>query len=368
MTLLRFDKLTAALANASLESIALIPSPSLRYLTGLDFHLMERPVVLFVRADGMAAIVLPTLETGRLDSLAFQVHPFSYSDNPATWQMAFNQAVSFLKLEKAAIGVEPIHFRFLETQFIKAAAPSARLVAADTIMDQLRIQKDDAEITAMKTAVQIAQNAFLGTLPAIQPGVSEREIAAELVLQLLRCGSEPEFPFQPIVSAGENSANPHATPTNRKLQSNEILLIDWGASFEGYCSDLTRVLAVGYLPAELNTIHTAVHQANRAALAAAQPGIPAGVVDQAARKVIERARYGPQFNHRVGHGLGLEAHEPPYMFTENQHLLEPGAAFTIEPGIYLAGLGGVRIEDDVLITNDGAECLSDLPREIFQLG
>jgi len=368
MSIQRFNKLTDALSNASLEAIALIPSPSLRYLTGLDFHLMERPTVLFVRDDGQAAMVLPALETGRLDNLAFEVHPFAYSDNPATWQLAFNQAISFLKLENAGIGVEPVHFRFLETQFIQAAAPAARLVAADSIMDSLRIQKDDAEVSAMKTAVKIAQDAFLATLPAIRPGVSEREIAAELVLQLLRHGSSPELPFQPIVSAGENSANPHATPTDRKLQANEILLIDWGAGHAGYCADLTRVIAYGKLPKELVTIHTAVHQANRAALAVARPGIPAGQVDQAARKVIEDAGYGPKFNHRVGHGLGLEAHEPPYMFGENQKILVPGAAFTIEPGIYLAGLGGVRIEDDVVITEQGAECLSDLPREIFQLG
>lgn len=367
MTIHRFNRLKTILSSNSLDAIAIIPSPSLRYLTGLEFHLMERPVVLLIRADGQAAMVLPTLEAGRLAGLSFSVTPFTYGDNPALWHTAFEQAAAHLKLESSVIGVESIHFRFLETQFLQTAAPHAKITAADTILSELRMHKDLEEIAAMKKAVKIAQDALLATLNQVRLGITERQIAAELVSQLLRHGSDPELPFQPIVSTGPNSANPHATPTDRTLQAGELLLIDWGASSGGYISDLTRVMAFGPLPDELQTIHGLVHRANRAALAAARPGVPAGKVDQAARQVIEKGGYGAQFNHRVGHGIGLEAHEHPYMFTENQQILMRGAAFTIEPGIYLPGFGGVRIEDDVVITPDGAECLSDLPREIFQL-
>jgi Xaa-Pro dipeptidase len=227
--------------------------------------------------------------------------------------------------------------------------------------------KDEAEIAAMRQAVDIAQRALQATLPAIQTGMTERQLASELTLQLLRNGSDPDLPFAPIVASGPNSANPHAAPSDRRLVSGDLLVLDWGASMKGYLSDLTRTISLGEPRPEHARIAQVVLEANAAARALAAPGVRAGEVDQAARAVIEEAGYRQYFTHRTGHGLGLEGHEEPYIMAGSSLALEAGMTFTIEPGIYLPGQGGVRIEDDFLITSSGGESLSDLPRDLIIL-
>jgi Xaa-Pro dipeptidase len=219
----------------------------------------------------------------------------------------------------------------------------------------------------MRQAAVIAQNALLETLKRVKLGMSEKEIASELVIQLFRAGSDVELPFQPIVSSGPNSANPHAVPSERKLQVGDLLLFDWGAAKDGYFSDITRTFTVGQVDPELIKIGDIVFKANEAARMSGGAGLCAGEVDMAARKVIEAAGYGAQFIHRTGHGLGIEAHEGPYIYAENDLVLETGMTFTIEPGIYLAGRRGVRIEDDVVVTDHGLESLTDMPREVLPL-
>ncbi|HRQ32026.1 MAG TPA: M24 family metallopeptidase, partial [Anaerolineales bacterium] len=235
-------------------------------------------------------------------------------------------------------------------------------------LSQLRLRKDRTEVEAMRRAVQIAQSALEATIPLIKIGMSEKEVAAELMMQLFKHGSDPEMPFSPIVSAGPNSANPHASPSDRKLQAGDLLVVDWGAARDGYISDLTRTFAVGEVDAEYEKIHKIVQEANAAGRAAAKPGVPCANVDKAARDVIEQSGYGKYFTHRTGHGIGMEGHEDPYMRGDNLQLLEPGMAFTVEPGIYLAGRNGVRIEDNVVITESGADVLSDMPREMRRVG
>jgi Xaa-Pro dipeptidase len=258
--------------------------------------------------------------------------------------------------------------RLLEFGHVKAGAPEADYPDASDVLTALRLRKDKAEVDAMRKAVQIAQDALKAVLPLIKIGMTEKELSAELVMQLLRNGSDAEFPFAPIVSSGPNSANPHASPGERKLQAGDLLVVDWGATYNGYISDLTRTFAVGAVDAEYTKIHKIVQDANAAGRAAAKPGVPCANVDKAARDVIEAAGYGKYFTHRTGHGIGMEAHEDPYMRGDNMQLLEPGMAFTVEPGIYLTGRNGVRIEDNVVITEDGADVLSDLPREIQVVG
>jgi Xaa-Pro dipeptidase len=181
---------------------------------------------------------------------------------------------------------------------------------------------------------------------------------------LLKAGSAPELPFSPIVAGGPNSANPHAVPTERKLQRGDLVVIDWGAAWQDYCSDLTRTFAVGELSSELRKVYETVKAANTAGRAAGQSEIEAGEIDKAARAVIDAAGYGKFFTHRTGHGLGMEGHETPYMFGGNTQLLNTGMVYTVEPGIYLSGKGGVRIEDDVVVTANGSDSLSDFPREL----
>lgn len=363
----RFSRLQALMETHNLDAVAINPGPTLTYLTGLNFHLMERPTVLLVARGKEPALVLPELETGKLAGLSVKLNAFPFGDNPATWGGVYAQAGMELDLSEARIGVEPNRFRFLELTMLQEALPQAKFVSGEALFSALRMQKDTNEAACMKRAVQIAQEAFEKTLPFVRVGVTEKEIAAELSAQLLRAGSSPEMPFQPIIASGPNSANPHAVPSDRKITPGDLVVIDWGAASGGYISDLTRTLGVAPVDPELIQIAEIVRLANKAGCGAARPGITAGEVDRATREVIADSGYGSYFIHRTGHGIGMEGHEPPYIFGENELVLQPGMAFTVEPGIYLPGRGGVRIEDNVVITENGAEILSDLPRTLFYL-
>lgn len=364
----RITRLTQAMQAAKLEMLVLNPGASLSYLTGLHFHLSERPTVFMAVPGKTPVIILAALEANSLKKTDAALEPITYGDNPHTWQEAFITASKKLGISPAKIGVEPTALRFMELNYLKAAFPESEFVSAEDILASLRMAKDEGEVKKMRRAAKIAQDAFLATLPAMKIGVSELSIAAELSVQLLRHGSQSEFPFPPIVSSGPfNSADPHATPSERLLESGDIIVIDWGARFQDYASDITRCVAIGKITPELETIAATVIQANAAGRAACKPGVRAGSIDDAARVVIDATSYGPYFNHRVGHGLGMEAHESPYMFAENDYVLVPGNTFTVEPGIYISGTGGVRIEDDMFITADGAESLTTLSRELFSV-
>jgi Xaa-Pro dipeptidase len=192
-------------------------------------------------------------------------------------------------------------------------------------------------------------------------GLTERELAQRLTAEMLDAGAD-SIAFM-IVVAGPNGADPHAGPSERPLQNGDLLTIDCGAVHSGYIADITRTFAIGAVEDKLREIYELVLQANAAGRAAVRPGVAAQDVDRSARAVIEAAGYGEEFFHRTGHGLGLETHEPPYIVEGNERLLEPGMLFTVEPGIYVGGLGGVRIEDDVVVTPSGAETLTHFPRE-----
>ena len=367
--LLRQGRLAYAIKAAGLDALALNPGPSLVYLTGLHFHLMERPVVLMFAPGDTPRLVLPELEVGKTSKLPFPLQAYTYGEDPHDWGNTFVQAWSELKLKKdARIGVEPRSLRVLELRLLEYAAPKALFISAEDLIAGLRMAKDPAEITAMRQAVQIAQNGLLATLPLIKIGMTEKELASELTVQLLRNGADSKLPFAPIVCAGPNSANPHAVPSERRLQAGDLLIIDWGATYENYLSDLTRTFAIGEVSPEYARIAQVVSDANQAGRDAAAPGVPASAVDRAARHVIEKAGYGPYFIHRTGHGLGMEEHEEPYIRGDNTQILSPGMTFTVEPGIYLPECGGVRIEDNVVIMENGSESLSNLPREIKYVG
>jgi Xaa-Pro dipeptidase len=364
----RHTRLAEALNTVGIDALVLNPCPSLTYLTGLHFHLMERPIaVIFVPGQPLT-IILPELETAKLNAISFPVQAFAFNDDPATWQDVYRHAVQATQIESSCIGVEPTRFRVLELRFLETAAPHAKIVSAESAVASLRMCKDPIEISAMRKAVDIAQRALHATIPLIHIGMTEQDIAAELVLQLLRAGTHADMPFTPIVSGGPNSANPHAFPSRRKISNGDFLVIDWGASFDGYISDLTRTFAIGKVEPELMKIYETVNQANAAGRLIGRPGIPAGDVDRAARAVIDSAGYGKYFIHRTGHGIGIEGHEEPYMYAGNPLRLVPGMAYTVEPGIYLPDYNGVRIEDDVVITTEGAESLSDFTRELITIG
>jgi Xaa-Pro dipeptidase len=364
----RHASLATKLYNYNLDALALNPGATLTYLTGLQFHLMERPIVALFTPHSPPVLVLPELEAGKTADLPFAIQVFPYGEDPAVWEAAFRQAAHAAKLEDRNIGIEPRQLRVLELRMLESAVETAKFLSAEDCLSELRIGKDQSEIAAMAKAVDIAQRALQETTPGIRIGMTERELASELTLQLLKAGSDPNFPFSPIVSAGPNSANPHAVPGERTLQEGDLLVIDFGAIYSGYISDITRTFAVGEVQPELAKIAKIVKEANAAGRTAIRPGVAAQEVDRATRSVIEAAGYGSFFIHRTGHGIGMEGHEAPYIRQGNLQKLEVGMTFTIEPGIYLPGRGGVRIEDNVVVTEHGVETLTNLPRGLATVG
>jgi len=363
----RLSRLHNLMDANHLDAVALNPGPSLRYLTGLNFHLMERPVVVLVGSGSQVKVILPELESAKVADLPFEAEIIPFGDDPASWQGVYEHALSDISGKVLRVGAEPTGLRFLELDLLHKALPKAEFVDGSAALAELRMRKGSEELKAMRQAAIIAQNALLNTLETVKPGQSELQISAELMVQLFRAGSEAELPFSPIVSTGPNSANPHASPTDRVLGEGEMLLIDWGASFGGYFSDITRSFFCGEPNEEMRRIADLVEKANAAARFGGKAGMPAGEVDRLARDVITRGGHGEYFTHRTGHGLGMEAHESPYVFHGNPLILEPGMVFTIEPGIYLPGKYGVRIEDDVVVEEDGLRSLTDLPRRVMRL-
>jgi Xaa-Pro dipeptidase len=363
----RQKNLYKILQLTGLDSLILNAGPSLTYLTGMHFHVSERPVLAFFIPGRTPIIVLPELEQEKLKNLPYEIEGFPYGEDPQHWGGVIKHATQFVKLDGMKNGVEPRQLRLLEFNLLLTTASIEDFIPADECVSKLRMFKEEGELYAIRQAVTIAEQALIATLPYVKTGVLERELAAELTLQLFRAGADPQLAFTPIVSSGPNSANPHATPSDRPLIPGDLLVIDWGASFNGYTSDITRTFSIGQVETELIQIGKIVLEANTAARRMAKPGIAIDLVDRSARSVIESAGYGKFFTHRTGHGLGMEGHEEPYIRADNFMLLEPGMTFTIEPGIYLPGRNGVRIEDDVVITDSGSESLTSLPREVIQL-
>ena len=360
----RILRLTAAMPAHDLEAIVLLPGPNLRFFTGLSFHLMGRPTLAVIPVDQPPQLIVPELEQTKAESNSIGATVYTYGEDPASRPETFRRAAQAVGLAGRRTGVEPLRMRWLEERLLEEAAPGIRLADGGAALEPLRAAKSAEELEAIKRAVRVAETALLETIPRMRPGVSELDLASELNLQLLRAGSESELPFPPIVASGPNAALPHAVPTTRRIQPGDILIVDWGATVDGYISDLTRTFAVGPVEEDWRQIHAVVAQANLAGREASGPGVACRAVDAAARIVIEAAGYGPAFIHRTGHGIGLEAHEAPYLRADNDAALEPGMTFTVEPGIYLPGRGGVRIEDNVAVSKRGADTLSSLPREL----
>jgi Xaa-Pro aminopeptidase len=230
-----------------------------------------------------------------------------------------------------------------------------RPVAA--LVEDLRVQKSEDEVEAIRAAAHLAEEAFAGAVPAVRPGIPESEVAAVLEAELRRRGSE-WHPFPTIVASGPRSALPHARTTQREIQPNDVVLVDFGAQLDGYCADLTRVVVAGKADDRLRMVFELVRDAQAQALAGLRAGLTGKEGDALARTVIEQRGFGEAFGHSLGHGLGLEVHEAPRLSRSNEKPLPEDSVVTVEPGVYLPGWGGIRLEDDVRLTADGVERLS----------
>lgn len=246
---------------------------------------------------------------------------------------------------------------------IQKALPKVELVTTDGLVEQLRIIKDKSEIDATRVACVQARRAYEVVRAGLTPNMTELEVAAELEYQARRFGAKA-LSFPPIVAVGPRAALPHARPTQRKLGESDFTLIDWGVNSGLYMSDLTRIVVTGKISPKLRKIYGVVLKAQLAAIDAIRPGMTCEQVDRVARQIITRAGFGKAFGHGLGHGTGLQIHESPRLAVGQKAELQPGMIVTVEPGIYVPGWGGVRIEDDILVTRTGHEVLSDVPKQL----
>ena len=260
------------------------------------------------------------------------------------------------------LGFNPDHMNVREFNALKKLAGAIKLVPVEGLVTQFRCLKDAGEVERLRAAIRVAEQAFEIVRRWLRPGVTEREIAAQLVYEMQKLGAQGET-FPSIVAVGATSSLPHYEPGDRRLVENEVLLVDWGARVHWYGSDLTRVVWLGSIPPQLRQVFDVVREAHDRAIEAVRPGVKARAVDNVAREIVRKAGYGKLFNHGLGHGLGIVAHESPRVSKTSVDVLKPGMVITIEPGIYLPGVGGVRLEDDVLVTETGYEVLSSLPIE-----
>ncbi|MBL4700692.1 MAG: aminopeptidase P family protein [Phycisphaeraceae bacterium] len=275
--------------------------------------------------------------------------------------VALKNLCSKLNIQK--VGLQQDHLTLSQHRAIGKELGKTHIKAVDDGLVKQRAVKDSPQLAPIRKALKIQQEAFNRTCAFIEPGMTESQIAAYLEYQMRRLGADGSS-FPSIVAADANASLPHAIPGSKKVRKGGIILIDWGAKFKGYCSDLTRVVAIGKMPTKIKEIYSICLEAQMAAIDAIAPGKLLSDIDAVARNIISKAGYGKEFGHSLGHGIGLDIHEQPVLASRAQGVLEPGHIVTVEPGIYLPRIGGVRIEDDVLVTKMGKKVLSDLPKTL----
>ncbi len=269
-----------------------------------------------------------------------------------------------VKAKASALGIEAASMTVAMRDSLQPSLPKAELVATNGLVEELRAIKDKDEIAAIRTAVDLAEKVFNRFKAGYRGDWTERTVAADMEHEIrLRGGLG--CAFEPIVGVGDHGALPHATLTDRRLDAANTILVDWGArEADGYRSDLTRILNVGKIPANVEKAYTVVLKAQLAAIEKIKPGVTFADVDAAARGVIEKAGLGKRFSHALGHGIGLDVHEFPRLGPKQDKQLQAGMVVTVEPGVYFPGKFGIRIEDDVLVTKDGFEVLTSVPKEL----
>lgn len=261
------------------------------------------------------------------------------------------------------VGIEAASIPLATYNTMREKLDSVELAPTDSLVEQLREIKDKSEIDKLREAVDYAQRAFAVIRAGLKPEQTELQVAHDLEHQARGFGAGG-CSFPPIVAVGSRAALPHASPTRRQIGESDFVLIDWGADVDGYKSDLTRVLVTGKLSPKLERIYRLVLKAQVAAIEAIKPGMTCGEVDAVARNIITKGGHGKHFGHGLGHGLGIDIHEQPRLSRTSKQELKAGMVITVEPGIYLPGFGGVRIEDDILVTRTGHEVLTSVPKQV----
>jgi Xaa-Pro aminopeptidase len=360
----RVNNLRAALKARELDAVLLTDLTNIGYVsgfTGSTAYVVATPSEAVLITDGRYTLRAKE-ECPDFESFIAQ--------GSGGYQEALKTVIERIAVSK--LGFEAGNMTVASYERLKKELPETLIwTATENLVEDLRLIKDAGEIAATEAAVRIAQESFLEIKPMIKPGVTEREIGLILEHTMRLKGAESPA-FDTIVASGPNGARPHHTPSNRKLEPGDLVTIDWGAKVDGYCSDITRTVAIGApeaLSEEGRRIYGIVNEARAAAIAAMAPGRNGKEIDDVARDHIASFGYGEAFSHSLGHSLGRVVHDGPGLSSRSEkNILKPGMIITVEPGIYLEGVGGVRVEDDVLITEDGARILTSLPRELEFLG
>lgn len=352
----RLDSLRAAIQGAGVDLIAVGPTANMRYLAGFAPHADERLCLLLISPQATRSVV-PKLNAEEWAAhVDLPLHTWADDQGP-------DEA-----LKAALAGIAPVKTLAIDGAMradfllpLMTATDAQQTILVDTLIAPLRARKSAQEIDALARAAAQADRAMQAAMEACQPGVSETQVAwaAE---EAFRLDGAEEVCFT-LVAAGPNGAYPHHHSSQRLLQEGDAVILDIGASLNGYKSDITRMVFLGEPPAEFLKAYEAVSEANVRGREAVKPGVPAEEVDRAARSTLETREYGEYFIHRTGHGLGLEIHEPPWIMAGNQQPLETGMVFSVEPGAYFPDKFGVRIEDIVVVTQEGCRCLTGLDRE-----
>jgi Xaa-Pro aminopeptidase len=359
----RLRQAADAAGAAGLGALLLTPGPDLRYVTGYDAQQLERLTCLALPANGDPFLVVPRLELPAAQASpaggsGLEMIPWDETDDPYALVAHRLGLVSSVGLADRMWAMMVLRFR--------AALPAARQDLASAALRGMRSRKSAAEVAALREAGAAIDRVHAAVPGWLRPGRTELEVAADVAAAI---GAEGHVRADfVIVASGPNAASPHHEPSGRMLRPGDAVVVDIGGTMpSGYCSDCTRVYAIGGPPGEFLRYYEVLRDAQEAACAAVRPGVTAEAVDAAARVPITEAGYGPEFVHRTGHGIGLETHEDPYIVAGNAEPLEPGMAFSVEPGIY-PGPHGARIEDIVVCTEQGYERLNHVTRELVVVG
>lgn len=349
----RIARARSVMGDRGLDALLLSVGPDLPYLTGYEAMPLER-LTMLVLTDDRAVLVVPELEAPRVEPGPFEVRAWSETEDPLA-------IVADLAGRPSRAGVGD-HTWAVFLLGLQERLPAARFESCGSVMSSLRMRKDPAEVDLLRRAAHATDRVAARLAEMQMSGMTEREISRQVGRWTLEEGHDLDT-FK-IVASGPNGASPHHEPTDRVIGEGDMVVIDFGGKLGGYCSDMTRTFVVGEPTPEQEEVYDVVHVAQRSAVDAVHPGVTAAHVDAAARSVIEAAGYGDRFIHRTGHGIGLEGHEEPYIIETNAMPLEPGMAFSVEPGIYLPGRFGVRIEDIVVVTEEGVEPLNRADHEL----
>ena len=339
-----------------LDWLLVAASADLTYLTGLRMQPGDRLTALLLPATGESSLLVAAMEAAALDQSALPAPLLTWPDGTDPLALIVERMSG-----ARTVGVsESLWARDLLP--LLERLPGTRVTTATPVLRPLRLIKDEAEIDLLRRAAHTADRVFERMTSIGLEGRTEIEVAGMLNDLLVDEGHDA--PAFTIVASGPHGAAPHHEPDCRRIARGDLVVLDFGGTIDGYYSDITRTLAVGEPDPEVRTAYEAVRAAQEIGVQAVQPGATTGAVDRATRSALERAGYGPYFVHRTGHGLGLEVHEPPYLVSGDETVLQPGMVFSVEPGVYLPGRFGVRIEDIVVVTPDGVERLNTADREL----